>query len=58
MNEGAEEGGIPAGVVDTLDAKLRLPPGVEGGLELKGTLNELKDMTGDLCKTGVVSIVR
>ncbi len=42
MKDRAEEGGGPAGVVDGWEAKLfarrRLVPGVEGGLEDRGTV--------------------
>ena len=42
VNEGADDGGGgPAGVVEGLEAKLREWPGVEGGLELNGTLKAM-----------------
>lgn len=49
MKEGAEEGGGPAGVVEGLVAKLpkensffapKFVPGVDGGLDEYGTVNE------------------
>jgi hypothetical protein len=42
VKEGADDGGGgPAGVVEGLEAKLREWPGVEGGLELMGTLKAM-----------------